>query len=367
MRLKKITLLAIITCSVVSAHTQFLCPMSKAAAIVEKSGIITMNSSRISDDISDKLIEDAVSTHSNIFLYDEKGILIDEIHSDGYAASYEYGKDTVKVNDTQGNESIYEYEDEKYVNKTENGISIQSNLFGDNLIFSASYLSLAKSKSAAITKDNYIVKGKKMNTILSNSEFLFDAKKSWTKAKIQNFLKKKNSVLQHKITIYALNNKKKVYNTGRTIQPAKIIYDSAKKYGINPKVILATIQKESSLITTGNKSKNTRSFYYAMGCGATDNGDLTSYTGFDNQIFEGTRLLKRLYNKNPRNKTITVHGGKRIKINGVTYPEKITAGNSASYALYQYTPHVFDPAYTKNITGGNYLFYQIYKGWGWIC
>lgn len=83
-------------------------------------------------------------------------------------------------------------------------------------------------------------------------------------------------------------------------------------------------------------------------------------------VANGAKKLFEFYQNAPADKTHIVHGGKRITINGVTYPAKICLSNSATWALFQYTPHVFDPQYTVSVTGGNYLFYQICDGWGWF-
>lgn len=322
--------------------------------------------SEIVEEIPKELIKNSQNTESNIFLYNESGYLINEIYPDGYVVKYQYdnGNNTISSIDTEGYGLVYQYNGKKY-NLEEayyNGKEINEE---DSLKIHTIFPN-QKVKAVQPTVDNYIVNGKGMNKLLKDAQFVYNASSSWTQSDIQSFLKKKNSILKNDIKVYAKKNNGEVYNTGRVITPAKVIFINARDYKINPKVILATIQKESSIITDSNVNLNRRRLFFAMGYGATYSGDLVSYTGFDKQIENGAKKLFEFYQNAPADKIHTVHEGKKITINGVTYPAKIRLSNSATWALYEYTPHVFDPKYTTSVTGGNYLFYQICDGWGWF-
>ncbi|MFA9464785.1 MAG: RHS repeat domain-containing protein [Velocimicrobium sp.] len=376
--LKKIAVITImgsiifsgLNCSYASAKNE----EAKVLSLAEDSVFSTETNNEVEDIISnvpDELIDSVNDTSSNILLYDKCGKIINEIHSDGEIVKYEYSENLVEATDTTGFKTIYTYNGENCISSEEyyNNQLIENNIYEGDIssqkISSTSDISALDASSTSPTKTNYIVDGIKMNQIIADSEFVYNANTSWNQNNIQSFLNQKNSILKDDIKVYAQKSDGTVYNTGRVITPAKIIYINARDYGVNPKVILATIQKESSLITSSDVSLSSRRLYYAMGCGATDGGDLTSYTGFDRQVMNGADLLFKNYQNAPSNKSKSIHDGKTITINGVTYPSTIVLNNSATWSLFVYTPHVFDPNNTTSISGGNYLFYKIYKGWGW--
>jgi hypothetical protein len=111
-----------------------------------------------------------------------------------------------------------------------------------------------------------------------------------TKTDIQNFLVSKNSVLKNPIQVWAVNSSGTVYNTGRVVTPSEVIDNASVTWSINPKVIIATIQKEQGLITATSGDPKSRSFYFCMGYGATDSGDINAYTGFDTQVDGGVTV-----------------------------------------------------------------------------
>ncbi|SES97632.1 hypothetical protein SAMN04487772_10633 [[Clostridium] polysaccharolyticum] len=199
-----------------------------------------------------------------------------------------------------------------------------------------------------------------MNSIMSNSALLTQ---SMTESEIQAFLKQKGSILKNTISIYVKNSDGKVYDTGRDIKPSKVIYNAAKNHGINPKVLLVILQREQGLITSANASEKSRAMYFAMGYGATDNGDKVKYTGFDTQVEGVAALLKKLWIEAPASATLTVNGGINHTRNGETYPGRIVVDTFSAYALYKYCPWVFYTLDTTTISGGQYLFLKIYKGW----
>jgi len=130
---------------------------------------------------------------------------------------------------------------------------------------------------------------------------------------------------------------------------AQIIYNAARANGINPFVILATIQKEESLIES-----NTNFDYrvrWAMGYGVCDGCDsndpsLQHYAGFTNQVTGGTWQLKRNYSY-----WATASSSYRIGSTVVIDDTNVHIDNRATSALYRYTPHLH----------GNESFVNIYN------
>jgi hypothetical protein len=134
---------------------------------------------------------------------------------------------------------------------------------------------------------------------------------------IQNFLASKNSVLSRPV-----NGK----------YPADMIYEAAHKYGISPKVLLARLQTEQSLVTRTTATQ--KQLDWALGCGAYDGGNWnTKYQGLEKQIEYGAKTMRNHYNiglsKLAHQESIP------MKIDG----ETIKIKNAATYAQYMYTPH----------------------------
>lgn len=70
-----------------------------------------------------------------------------------------------------------------------------------------------------------------------------------TKAQIQSFLESKHSILKNTVIINRLNsNGVPIYTQGDIVDPSAIISSAATLNGINTKVVLVTLQKESSLV-----------------------------------------------------------------------------------------------------------------------
>ena len=139
---------------------------------------------------------------------------------------------------------------------------------------------------------------------------------------------------------------------------AQIIWEAARAWNLNPKIVLATLQKEQSLITLSN-SANAARLYKAMGCGvygATDpNTGLTTNRspGFGHQIWDGARVLSTYevtYHWTPLStKDVTayksvdatklVDGAVVSYHKTVSYTKTIRPVNASTFALYTYTPY----------------------------
>lgn len=161
---------------------------------------------------------------------------------------------------------------------------------------------------------------------------------------------------------------------------AQIIFDAAKSSGLNPQVILVTLNKEQSLITGRQNStpeQMQRALDFAMGFGCPDSQPCGSiYQGFYAQLFGGFDAENNKYLGAAKSlmKSYSTPGGRGPFINGslskvgdtITLPntlggyegvqanQTITLGNAATAALYRYTPHVFN---------GNYNFWRFFNSW----
>jgi len=180
------------------------------------------------------------------------------------------------------------------------------------------------------------------------------------------------------------------YSCGATASAAKIIWDSSQAYGINPQVILATIQKEQSLVTTPNPTVS--QLDYAMGYGCPDGGSC-SHQGFFNQIDNGTwqfRVDMELSSGNnywgmtpanyacngaTRYRSASMIAGNNVTFfddDGTAYNQFVIP-NASTATLYCYTPHVYNnpqglyglPQYgtTGNYYTGSYNFVYYFTLW----
>jgi hypothetical protein len=150
---------------------------------------------------------------------------------------------------------------------------------------------------------------------------------------------------------------------------ASIIWRSAQIWNLNPRVILATLQKEQSLLTISNSSDASR-LIKAMGCGVYGIDPVTGHTknrfpGFVNQIYNGARVLSTYevtygwfagkpksvtaYRQVEATKTVSGHVVTYSKT--VSYTKYIVPVNACTFALYTYTPYypqkLFWDVYTR--------------------
>ena len=160
------------------------------------------------------------------------------------------------------------------------------------------------------------------------------------------------------------------YNGVSSESASAIIYKVARACGINPQVILVTLQKEQGFLTGGARSSAI--YRKAMGMGCPDTSVCNSaYYGFFNQVYKAAWQLKQYgVSNNFRYKvgatlTIPYHpsatcGGKSVKLR-----------NMATAALYNYTPYQPNPAALRAgySTGdkcssyGNRNFFNYFSDW----
>jgi len=187
----------------------------------------------------------------------------------------------------------------------------------------------------------------KKDFIISDKEYRDYQSMSLTQ--IQRFLEDHNSFL-------ASYRTQDVEGVERSA--AEIIFNAAQKYYINPRVIIVTLQKEQSLITTPPGKENECQLRKAMGY---ENPD---YYGFANQIDAGTWQLDKYYRDIETKGTTVSEWGvgitKRTQDGVYVTPENI-----ATACLYSYTPWAgYQWGGNRSDVGGNYLFWYFYDKFG---
>ncbi len=185
---------------------------------------------------------------------------------------------------------------------------------------------------------------------------------------IQTFLSGKGSGLASRsftLNCYGADSKERQWYTAvgapcdQTVPASQIIYYAAQIYGINPQVILATLQKEQSLITSPNPTD--WQVNQAMGYGCPTTGGCGA-SNFFYQIDSGVWVLRFHYERARgnmtwwRSDTSWVCGTEKnfYKPNllpnqdvrfydedGVHYRTHFIA-NAATSSLYCYTPHAYN-------------------------
>lgn len=164
---------------------------------------------------------------------------------------------------------------------------------------------------------------------------------------------------------------------GKRISAAQIIYDSAHAYGVNPRAILATMEKEQSLVT--DPSPSASQINCAMGYNSC-----SGYSGFFTQIDNGTWILRYNYEgamkhsnwlswhpytsyQNVCGKASSLYSNGLYPGNKVTFAdpggkaETITIANAATASLYCYTPYV--GPYSVTGYSGSYNFVYYFQLW----
>ena len=315
----------------------------------------------------------STSNQVNVMLYDSNGLIESEFHSNGERVDYQVDKQTGKVqqfknsngiktvlhpnSDGSLNISMYDAKNNLISSVTQNKIdasltsSTPETINARNALLSEASQGLINSDFSQIISQNssnpmtstsdYYDGGYNMSnmlpslwTVSSNDRFARPST-AMTQTDIQNFLVSKNSILQYSVQVWQENSNKTVSNTGRVVTPSVIINEASVNSVVNPKIIIATIQKEQGLITATTGDPMSRSFYFCMGYGATDGGDIYSDTGFDTQVTGGTSLLANLWYQS-YNLGQSGFPLQFLDKDGIS----LRIDNCGTYALYQYTPWV---------------------------
>jgi hypothetical protein len=147
---------------------------------------------------------------------------------------------------------------------------------------------------------------------------------------------------------------------GQTTPASHIIYYSSQVYGVNPRVILATMQKEQSLITATNPTN--RQYVQAMGYGCPTTGSCDDTSNFFWQVDNGTWVLRFHYERARGNfswwytSTTWTCGTEKNFYKPNLYPNQNVdfydedgvkyrthfIENAATSSFYCYTPHAYN-------------------------
>lgn len=142
---------------------------------------------------------------------------------------------------------------------------------------------------------------------------------------------------------------------GTTKSASDIIWHMSTMYQINPKYLVALLQKEQSLID--DTSPTQRQLDWATGFGVCDNcskddPSIQDFKGFANQLYYAARQMREKYYLRILSLGSTISGnapGKTINIDGID----VTPVNIATASLYSYTPHIH----------GNQNLWDIWRRW----
>jgi hypothetical protein len=138
---------------------------------------------------------------------------------------------------------------------------------------------------------------------------------------------------------------------GRTF--AEALTQTAIVHDLNPLVLLTTLQKETSMISTPTRPSNFK-VNFAMGCGCPDGqGCDPAFKGLDKQL----NCLAKSF-ENHKNALFengqTLTGWKPGKNKNTLDPKTVNPANRATAILYTYTPWVLRGS------GGNWAFWRIW-------
>lgn len=203
--------------------------------------------------------------------------------------------------------------------------------------------------------------------LISDTVFLHS--RSMTRDDVQNFLSSKGSGIAGRsfyLNCYGANSKERQWYTAvgapcdQTVPASHIIYYAAQIYGVNPRVVLATLQKEQSLITSPNPTD--RQIAQAMGYACPTTGSCSDTSNFFYQIDSGVWVLRYHYERANGNNTwwntstSWVCGTEKEFYKPNLYPRQDVrfydeSGvhyrthyivNAATSSLYCYTPHAYN-------------------------
>lgn len=216
---------------------------------------------------------------------------------------------------------------------------------------------------------------------------------------IQNFLISKNSGLASKSFYFdcaSTGMSDQYYKSAgapcnQNVRAATILYYASQIYGINPQVVLATLQKEQSLITSPTPSS--WQINQAMGYGCPTTGTCNGDSGFLYQIDNGVWLLRYHMERARGNmdywwhSTSWVCGTEKNFYKPSLYPKQNVnfydednvyyrthyIDSAATSSMYCYTPHAYNnpqglyglPPYgtTGRYYSGSYNFVLWFERW----
>ncbi len=222
------------------------------------------------------------------------------------------------------------------------------------------------------------------SNLIDNSVFLNT--NAMSQSAIQSFLNNEGG---------ALASQSFATQSNGTQSAAWIIYYTSQDVGISPQVIMATLQKEESLIT--DPSPSSGKYNAAMGYACSDSSPCNSaYAGFFNQVWNGSWQLRLNYERALGNNggwtapdgnvlagtqysyacasaafnsgaggySTGLYSGRNVTFYDPSHTAyaNITLANAATASLYCYTPHVY-PGDANYYYSGSYNFVQSFISW----
>ncbi|HWL76313.1 LGFP repeat-containing protein, partial [Microbacterium sp.] len=217
------------------------------------------------------------------------------------------------------------------------------------------------------------------------SDAVFFNRNAMTEAQIQAFLQAKVPSCQSGYTCLkdwydtsrstAADAMCGAYSGGVRERASRIIYKVAQACGINPQVILVTLQKEQGLVTHTWPSEWRYTIAMGQGCPDTAACD-TRYYGFFNQVYGAAWQMKRYANPPSTSQYFTWYApGKTWNIlynpNRACGSSPVFVQNQATANLYYYTPYQPNAAALAAGYGtgdgcssyGNRNFYNYFTDW----
>ncbi len=203
--------------------------------------------------------------------------------------------------------------------------------------------------------------------LIDNSSFLNSG--AMSKESIQSFLSSKGGAIASRNFVLNCDaagaQAKQIYVSlgapcNYNVPASHVIYYSSQVYGINPQVILATMQKEQSLITATNPTE--RQFSQAMGYGCPTSGSCSDSSNFFWQVDNATWVLRFHYERARGNNSWwytssswtcgteknyykpNLYPGQEVRFydgDGVHYRTHYLV-NAATSSFYCYTPHAYN-------------------------
>ncbi|MFA5129478.1 MAG: hypothetical protein WC477_01000 [Patescibacteria group bacterium] len=182
------------------------------------------------------------------------------------------------------------------------------------------------------------------NAVLTDND-IFSLSDSMSHDSLVNFLRSKGALAD--IQVMDID--------GTEHSAADVIWEFANMYQINPKYLLATLQKEQSLVEDPAPSQ--RQLDWAMGFGVCDSCSkddpaIQNYKGFANQMYYAARQMREKYYISILINGTTISGmgpGITKIIDGIP----VTPVNAATASVYSYTPHIH----------GNLNLWTIWRRW----
>lgn len=166
----------------------------------------------------------------------------------------------------------------------------------------------------------------------------------------------------------------RAYSGGQGLRFADVLARVSAACGINPKVLLVTLEKEQSLVTTATTPSQAR-LDRALGYGCPDTAPCDpAFLGLDRQVYAAARQFKNysvatdFFTWFPVGRAVSISYQANAPQCGSS---RVVIKNSATAALYYYTPYQPNAAALRNLYGsgdacsayGNRNFWRLFSDW----